>query len=52
MSLRAIVLGGKYVVVSIVYRVEMMRRLVAQCLHRCDCAVVVVDPINVLARLR
>lgn len=52
MSPRAISLGGKDVVVSIVYRIEMMWRLVARCLHRCDCVMVVVDPINMLARLR
>jgi hypothetical protein len=47
----SIVLGWKDVVVSIVYRVEMVWSLFARYRHGRDFLVVVVDPINALARV-
>jgi hypothetical protein len=47
-----ILLSSKDVVMSIVYRIEMMWSLFARYRHWRDCVVVIVDPINMLARVR
>lgn len=52
MSSRAIILRWKDVVMSIVDCVEVVWSLFARYVHRSDCVVVIVNPINVLARFR
>ena len=49
MPSRASILRWKDVVMSIVNCVEVVWRLFARYVHRSDCVVVIVDPINVLA---
>jgi hypothetical protein len=51
MSSRAIRLSGENVVVGVVYRIEMVWRLFSRYVHRCNSVMVVVDKIDVLARL-
>jgi hypothetical protein len=50
MSLWAIVLGRKDVVMGIIDCVEMVWRLTTGYVDRCDCVVVTVDSIDMLAR--
>jgi hypothetical protein len=51
MSSRAIRLSGENVVVGVVYRIEMVWRLFSGYVHRRNSVMVVVDKIDVLARL-
>ena len=51
MSSRAILLSWKNVMMGIVYCVEVVWSLFDWDINRRDCTVVIVDPIDVLARL-
>jgi hypothetical protein len=50
MSLWAVVLGRENVVMGIINRVEMVWSLTAGYVNGCDCVVVIVDSIDMLAR--